>query len=677
VRQLELFEADERAAFQPVEPLRIYEWAPQFVQITEGPLIGQHGTSVAWSADTFPLQTTPMRALDDPRWSRVCLLTAPQAFGKTLSTAVPTLLHGVQHRQVPVMYVAGNADLANSQWKTKIKPAMLASPKLRSLIPDNTDLAGNRLQRDFTNGTCMHTVGSESIGNLSAKTSPVIICDDVQAYGTLPKLGHPADYAATRTGSYPLDAITMVYIGTATTQEDWLWQAMAASALFVPFLPCPKCGTYQMIEFDRFVFEPDPNAAIAETWMRCANAKCDRRITFDDLPAILTRHVWASMPPDEQWVTQPTEGGVTIDRDTADLYPNTSRPTHAAGFWCNAFYWPWGRTWGEWAAEWLLRAGNPDSRQDFQQNVQVIPWVEPSADEDAMTAEEIAGHAVTGHHWKTVPADAGVQDGDGAVVVTADVQAGYVWYLVQAWQRSNGRSWVIEAGKFGRKLESITRELPTKRDRTELYKSRVMQALEGLWRKESDGWPIVAPTGELVGTAHASWCLIDCGYLRETVQMFCKLRNGGQARGKWLPVEGSQAKARGKAPVWPGTTRPTREKKTRRLYWECNTNRAKLWVRDILAIPPGEPGSMALPNDMPAKIRDWYCKHLCAEEWDAGRGTWKVVSRENHLLDAEAMQMAGCLAADVRLPVIAESEHQPEPVTNWFAQQKGRGRRRK
>jgi len=122
-------------------------------------------------------------------------------------------------------------------------------------------------------------------------------------------------------------------------------------------------------------------------------------------------------------------------------------------------------------------------------------------------------------------------------------------------------------------------------------------------------------------------------------------------------------------PVWPGLTKPTIEKRTRRRYWECNTNRGKLLVREIVAIPPGHHGALRLPPDMPDYLRDTYPKHLCAEEWDKERGVWVKTGVENHLLDCTALQVIGALACNVRLPSI-EAEAQPEVITDWFKRQK-------
>ncbi|MCG8407776.1 MAG: phage terminase large subunit family protein [Phycisphaerales bacterium] len=655
---------------RPRERLSILEWAKRYMKITEGPLVGQSGAPVPWSPDTFPLQTAMIEAIDDTKWSKVAVLGPPQAAGKTQSCVMPVLLHALHHLRVPAMYVAGNAELANAAWDNKLKKALEADPELSKLLHENPDLGGNRLLRKFTNDTHLHTVGSESAGNLSQKTAPKVVCDDVQAYPATigPRFGHPADYAATRTGAYPAEETCLVYCGTAGIMDEWLWRTMKRSAFFLPFVPCPACGTFQLIEFDRMQFDHgDPEAAINDTWLKCAG-ECDQPITFDDLPLMLKEHRWVSMPPDVDWVTKPPPDGVKIDLKEATVYPRTKRSTNIAGFWTNALYWPWGRTWGQLAAEFISRQGDPDKLKDFQQNILTIPWAEPKADEDAPDEEDVKAHASAGHHWGMIPEQAGVHTDDAVLIITADVQAGYIWYVVCVWNLKTGTCWLIEVGRFGNKADR--REFDSKREKEAAWKSRVSRALDGLWTKNNQGWPVVTAKGEvLVEAVKATKVFIDCGFLRETVQNFCRLRNGGRWIGTWIPVEGSQAKARSKVPVWPGAHAVTIEKKSKRRYYEINTNRAKLYVRELLAVPTGEPGSLILPEDMPDYLRDQFAKQLCAEEWDKTRGTWKKRG-ENHILDCMAEQISAALSCGVKFVAIEVGDIQVKVVRSWFGRQR-------
>jgi len=667
--QPELFSEADRLILAPVAILPLAEWADTFRFVTSGPVIGT-GTPVRWTNDLDPLNVTVMAAVEDSRWGAVCFMGSPQRSAKT-ELAVNLIAHTIHQRRQNVFYHNASAAAAADVWKKKTRPAFEYSPELADLIPADREEAGTVNRRDFSNGTSLFMRGSDSRAALAQATAPVTIADDVQAMLALPDGDHPVDLGMERADSYPVEQRRHLHLGQPGTMTDYLATELFGSTFYVPFVLCPKCGTLQMIEWDRFRYDTtDARAAFHNTTMQCCNTDCTRSIADTDLPEILANAVWVSTPPGKNWLTHPAEGGTWVKRADAAVYPDTDRKTTICGFWRSAFYWPF-TDFGEMAVKAIESLGNPEQTINFSKRILAIPYAEPKADEDALEPTDIYTHAAGGHRWKTIPKEAGVHAGDGVVLVTADVQAGYIWYLVEAWNIKTGSSWLIECGRFGSKIK--TREEPDEAARHRVWRSRVAKALDQLWAKDHDGWPAIDADGVLLGTYSAAHGLIDCSFLRETVQTFCKLRNGGRWLGKWLSIEGSQCRAAGRVPVWPGMNKATTEKKTRRRYWECNTNRAKLWVRDVLAVPPGSAGSLVLPEDMPDQMRVWYARHLCAEEWVAERGKWKLVSGENHLLDAKALQLVGAMACEVKLPFVAvPATGTPEVVTDWFAEQKRR-----
>ncbi len=636
------FNPSELTLVAPREELTISQWAARHLRITEGPMVGSDGSPVAWSPDVFPLQSIAMEAIEDPRWSKVLLLTPPQAWGKTQAAAIPTLLHAISHRGVSALYVAATSNLGTTQWRKKIEPAILADGEMESLIPENTDDRGDRTRRDFTNGTSLHIAGAESVGNLSAFTVPVVVCDDLQAYpATLPGFGHPADLAWRRSESYPADLTTLVAIGTAGTVDDYLWRSMKTSALFCPFLPCPGCGVYQLLEWDRLQFDAeDPDEAKADTWMQCA-AGCDCQIRFDDLPAMLTGHKWASCPPGDCWVTKPEPGG-TLLPEAADVYPATRRNTNVAGFWSNALYWPLGAAWGERAAEYLSRLGDPDKLKDHQQQIRVVPYEEPEEDESALTVEAVAAHQAKEHRYRTVPAEADI------VTVAADVHDRFLYYVVRAWTLATGESWLVDAGTLGVHSPKTDEDLTTK-ERAARVGSAIRDALEALWAMEEEGWPTVKADGELVKIHHSEIALVDGGYRPDAVFQHCTLRNSSKRR-VWCMIKG-RSDSKAARPIWP--RKPTESKRRGHRYWEVNVDEAKHLVRELLAIPQGQAGAWHLYSGRPL---DAYLRHLVAEHFIATKGgqgakAWRrrTGAGPNHWWDCEVYSVAAAIACGVKL----------------------------
>jgi phage terminase large subunit GpA-like protein len=614
------------------------EWAAEHVRITEGPLVEDGSGAVPWSMDAFPLQKTVCEALSDQRWRKVVLMTAPQAFGKTQCAAIPTLLYALEHRGQSALYVAARSEMAVTQWRRKIEPAMKADPDLARLFYDNPDFGGTKDRRDFTNGTSLHFAGAESVGALAAFTVPVVVCDDVQAYPpTLPGFGHPADLALTRSEAYPAESVKHVLIGTAGTIEDYLWRVLQASAFFCPFVPCPACGTYQLIEFERFVFDhEDPRAAQNDCWLKCANQRRDCRIRFGDLPEMLDAHAWVSMPAEAKWITEPPENGVTIDPDKADVYPETGRNTNVAGFWCNAYPWPMGKTWGERCAEYVQCRGDPDRLQDYQQQTRVIPRKQPEIDAEKLTVEELKTHEAPGYAAGTVPVDADL------VTCTIDVQSGYVYYLVRAWKRDDGTSWLVELGTRGKPLRM--------RDESEAqhHSRRVAGIAAGLDEVDAlcaNGWPVVTAGGEITGEIGLEIGAIDRGYEKDVIESWVRTKG----RGRWVMLKGVPARQKGE--LWPA--KPSRT--TRGMpWWPVDVNQAKHVLRRLLRVRPDDPGYWSQPSiGIHANTIRAYYRHLASERWNKELMTprWDKVTpgAANHFLDCETYQV--CLARSPRCRV--------------------------
>jgi phage terminase large subunit GpA-like protein len=640
-----------RTKYAPRERLSLIEWSERHMMLTEGPSVDE-GVSIPWSPNLFPLQRAAMEAIEDRRFARLVLMSGPQTWGKTQAVAMPPLLHALLYRNTSAVYVAASKDLAATQWTRKISPAMDADPALAALKPDNTDHAGTKYRRDFTNGTCLHFVGSESIGALSGYTAPVIVCDDVQAYPeSVPRFGHPADYAVSRSESFPSDAVRLVFAGTAGTVEDWLWRSLKASAMFCPFVPCLACETYQLIEFDRFDFDhADVDLARANTTMRCAGGECDHAINFEELPQMLERHLWASCPPDEKWVLDPPAGGVTINPDDAAIYPETRRNTSVAGFWCNALYWPFGKTWGERAVDWLEAENDPGKMKTWQQNVAVKPFKEPELDDEALTGhefEERFGQA-NGYAARTVPA------GVDAITCAVDVQSGYAYYIVRGWNRTTGKSWLID-------MKSTRRGSFEKGDKRGLGLA-LHASFDTIDEMCRVGWPAV---GDPTRWVRADRGVIDRGYWGAVISSWHAQRH----RGVWKLIWGNSSKGE----LWP--QKISRDSK-QNPYYSVDVNLAKSLMRKLLRIPRGEGGHWHLPNE---GIRDnsvrAYTRHMTAEEClPTGKWRKKKQRSENHYFDCEVYGLIAAISIGVQFPGHYETKT-PTPQEGWFA--KGRENRRR
>ena len=398
------------------------------------------------------------------------------------------------------------------------------------------------------------------------------------------ELGHPCDAATSRQKAFGEHHQTRVFVGQPKTTDDWHWKRLTQSAWYRLYVPCLGCGAYQLIDWSRMVFdESDSVKAHADCYMRCVD--CEHQIRDLELPAMLSRHVWASTGGLES----PPE---TINPDEWPCYPESRVPTRIAGFWLPSFYW-FASAWGSIAQRWVEARGNPDQEKSFRQDEQALATA-PVADEMELAAEQIEAHIAPTLRAGIVPKVADV------LITTVDVQGGYVYYLVQGWRIADGATWIVEIG--------TTKALKD---------GSKMGGLDEVARLEGIGWPR-EDTGEAI---HSKRIGVDYGYMPDYVWGHC-YHYGVE---KWRPVKGS--------PFAPMIWNHEPEKKAGRYFWPINVNEAKTTLWRLLQIPNGEPGHWHLPGlpreEGSAAAAGWkrtlrtYCRHMASEAWDSSARLWK------------------------------------------------------
>jgi len=454
--------------------------------------------------------------------------------------------------------------------------------------------------------------------------------------------------------------------GQCGTVDGYLWRSIKAGAYFCPFVPCWNCGTYQLLEWDRLVYPTDSiEATTAGAWMRCADAACEHRITFEELPAMLAEHLWVSCPPETDWVCNPPEGGTTIDRHTASIYPETDRNTNVASFWANGLYWPLGETWGELAAQFLGCSGDPDKVKNFQQSVWCVPWKEPEVDEEVLTLAEVERHVSAGYRAGTACERADV------ATCTVDVQSGYAYWLLRAWCRTTGESWLVDLGTEGKPLRGKDDER-TQRQRRTLGINAALDAVDARVRA---GIPVVDAEGRETGrTLPVGLALIDRGFEPDVIASWWVAKG----RGRWRMIRGQKAGKSGS--IWP--IKPRTDKRGRP-WREVDVNAAKHVLRKLLRVGAEEDGYWHMPAEglHPNTVRA-YARHMTSERFNRELRVprWEPVAPgvANHWWDCETYQVSAAIACGVRLvgferpaaPVKrappVERERSPRPIRRRY-----------
>lgn len=627
-----------RAKHRRRPPLSVADWAERFRLVVDGPLVGG-SDPVPWSGQVWPPGAALHDAFTAGRWRRVLMVASPQSSGKT-SHAINALLYSLHWLNRDVGYVHANAAKAEALYAKKIAPAIAGRRELADLIPRSRDDIGTREAKRFTNGCTFYVTGSESVADLSGWTAPAMFFDDVHAMPPeIGSVGHPVEFAERRAAAYPPAERLMICAGQASDVDSWLWRSMVASSCWTLWLPCPACGRYQMLDWRRMVFDASSvESAAADCRLRCA-ADCGHKISHDELPGMLERYRWVSMPTELDPANPPAE----IPAGSQD-YPETARPALDAGFWWSALAWPL-VPWSRHAAECVAAAGKPDEQRAFCQHTLAIPYRAPEIDEERLDEAELRNLETPDYVAKTVP------QGADLVLVTVDVQSGYVYWLARAWRRSDGATWLVDLGTVGKPLKGASEE-----NRHARRAAGITAGLDAVDEMAREGWP-PSLGGDRVGMYAGA---IDRGFEADIVSGWWSVKG----RGRWYLVRGGHGG--GRSSLWPA--RPRQDSRGRP-YREIDVNQAKHLIRKLMRIGPGDPGHWHIPSDgLHANTLRAYYRHLASERFrrDVRTPRWEKIEpgMANHFWDCEVYQVCLAVAAGVQFQVQSGGQKQPVPPVN-------------
>jgi len=311
----------------------------------------------------------------------------------------------IHHAPGPMLAVQPSVELAKRFSQQRIDPLIEESPTLRDRIaPARSRDSGNTvLSKEFPGGILVMTGANSAVG---LRSMPVryLFLDEVDAYpASADNEGDPVALAEARTRTFSWRrkiflASTPTIKGISRIEREY-----DASDQRRYFVPCPHCGTYQFLKFQRLRWtknSPETAAYFCET--------CDERI-------------------DERYKTQMLGCG-HWRATSSSLDPTT------IGFHISSLYSPVGwLSWERIAREWEACQGLDDSLRSFINTVLGETW------SDAGEAPEWQRLYERREQWNigTVP--------EGALFLTAgaDVQRDRIEVSVWGWGRGL-ESWLVD-----------------------------------------------------------------------------------------------------------------------------------------------------------------------------------------------------------------------------------------
>jgi phage terminase large subunit GpA-like protein len=588
------------AALRPAPKLSVSAWAEKHRVVS-----AESGSRYPgpWRNDRAPHLVDVMDALgpDDP--CEDVVLVASAQVGKS-EVGVNFFGYVVAQDPGPMIVVLPSHDESIKYVRTKMQPAIDETPQLRARVlemTNRTERGSTASYKRFRGGFAQVTFAGSSKG-LQMLSAKYTIGDEVSEWpATAGERGDPVEQLKVRTKTYERDrkrlwVSTPAIAGTCRISLDY-----EASDKRRRYVPCPQCGAYQVLRFDKLKWDSEvwPHHA----WFECAAQGCV--IEHLDKPAMMAKGVWLATAGEN------APGDVILPEDLATWQ---ARPVSGLlrGFQIWQAYSLF-TSWDSIVSEYLRGKGGHERMRVFTQQVLGEAWEDRG---DAPEAEKLHAQRLSKDDFCL-----GVLP-HGPVVLTGavDVQGNRLEWAVWGWSEGMTR-WLVDRGV----VQGDPNDEATWRAMGQVMQGAVYRtADDDSTALEVDAWAV------------------DSGYCSHAVYMFTRGRGRVFAVdgrfGRTEPMVGSPKKVEVR---WSGKRLPKGA-----TLWPVGTFALKsdlyASIRKTVAGPSMEtgqfaPGAMILPGDLDlAYVEQLTAEHLVEKEMKSGviQRVWqKLTGRPNEALD--------------------------------------------
>jgi phage terminase large subunit GpA-like protein len=444
-----------RAGIRPDPSLTVWEWAEEHRLLpSDSPEPGPKSYD-----RVVPLRAVAQALSPQEPYERVILMKGSQ-IGAT-DMAADWLGHTIHLAPSTMLCVWPTVEFGQRKSRELIDPLIADTPVLRNRVaaPRTKDSHNTILVKVYAGGRLVITGANSGIGLRSTAAQRVFL-DELDAFGQVAgKEGDPVRLAFRATRNFK--GRRKIFMASTPLNEATsliLREFKRASRACDYHVPCPHCGHFQALVWDRMHWETegeDESIRVKDVHYACL--ECEKPIY---------NHHKARMLPKGKWVDRWNHG------------------TNSIAFHLSALYSPVGwYSWDEAALDYVQAKGNPTEEQTFVNTVLGLAYTEPR---EAPAWEPL-------YNRREEYAEGVVQPGVALLVMAVDLQADRLEVEMKGYGR-DCRSWSL------------------------LYRVIVGDPMgEDVW-KELDAllatdWPTIGQDGTL-----PVWCLaIDSGSFPQRV----------------------------------------------------------------------------------------------------------------------------------------------------------------
>jgi phage terminase large subunit GpA-like protein len=320
------------AALEPAPAVDLLAWAEEHVVFDDGPFPGPY------SRQLFPFFDEVLKALgpDDP--CRFVSLCASAQVGKTALGSI-FALGSITASRGSFLYCHPTSDNALRWSKMKLLPMMKSTAVVREQFPQRSrDSLASILYKERADGLARLLItGANSPASLSQVTIDNQVQDDLAKW-EINNVGDPELMADARSRAIA-DAKIFKISTPLVTPGCRITGNFLAGSQEQPFVPCPHCGTMQILEWENLLGNLDP-----------ANPD-DVHFTCGACGAVIEEHHRPQMLAGFEWRAA-----------------NPAAAREHRSFWIWSAY-SYLQSWPQIAREWLRARGDPAGEKTFSNDV--------------------------------------------------------------------------------------------------------------------------------------------------------------------------------------------------------------------------------------------------------------------------------------------------------------------
>lgn len=408
--------ARRRAFYDGIRPdplQTVAEWADERLHLPSfAPVPGQ------WRTSRTPFLKEIMECLSPRHRCRKVVFMKPVQIGGT-QVAVNWVGYTMDRSPTAMLFYEPIIDMAKRLTKEKLDPVIQATPTLRGKVREarSRDSGNTTYRKEFLGGF-LNILWANSSAGARSTSAPRIVVDEVDEYEQdVGDQGHPCDLIEKRAAAYArykiFELSTPTLEAMSRIERDYLLGSQGRYQV-----PCPHCGHYQHLEWERLVYTFDGVKRPEDAAYQCAG--CQQLI-------------------DEKWKTW------MMDSARAKwVHAHPDRVEAVASFHLNLLYQPagWAYPWSRLAKEYVeaydkMKSGDVRSMKTFRNTILAQTWKEKI---DKLEHQSL--------YDRREIYEAEVPRGVVVLIASVDVQDDRLEAVIKGWGAGE-QSWSIEYKIFG------------------------------------------------------------------------------------------------------------------------------------------------------------------------------------------------------------------------------------